>query len=317
LLFTLTALLPASAMADDFGAHRDITQVTSAAKHLLAHRLRDMSITPESAAISDVVVVKDQAVLTWQAGSQQALMGLVRYGDRWWNAFDERPSAPAGVPVINGCTPARASFPLHKPDPGAKGLTGVGFTQNLADAALAHNALWQRLSRVQPTTYWDVSQLWFVCPSNTDWPKQLPQSFSDAHRVFGGQGDGYDFRISYAATDAPADAKITSLRVRAPSLSEMLDSSSPPANYGYSTGVLFFYLDVATSKPISFQAGSSVDVWVPWVLDDSLRYEFQMIQGKTLVTAAKATVHDNVLHFDLPAFTAAGGEFIGEVDGYY
>lgn len=314
-IFALAALLPASALADDFGPHRDIGQVTSAAKHLLAYRLRSANIAPESAVISDVVVVKDQAILTWQAGTNEGLMGLIRYADRWWNAFDERPPAAASVPVMNECTPARASFPLRKPDPGTAGLQAFGFTNDLAAAASAHNTLWRRISTIRPTTYWDVSQLWFVCPLVT---AAVPhaQPFSNLHSVFSGQGDGYNFTLLYAPTDAPPGAK-ASLRVRAPSLSEMLDPSSPPANYGYSTGVLFFYLDVATSKPIAFQPGSTVDVWVPWVLDDSLRYEFQMIEGKTMVGTVKGTVHDNVLHFVLPAFTAADGEFIGEVDGYY
>ena len=128
---------------------------------------------------------------------------------------------------------------------------------------------------------------------------------------------GYQLTLRYAANNAPAGTQITSLRARAPSPGEFLAQSPPFAGDTYGTGVVFLYVDSDAKKQVTFQKGGSFDVWVPWVLDDSLRYELEFYEGKTVIGPIKATLYDNVLHFDLPAFALPPGETLGEVDGYF
>ncbi|HET7813316.1 MAG TPA: hypothetical protein VFL13_02955, partial [Candidatus Baltobacteraceae bacterium] len=103
-------LFPSAARADDFGPPKDIRDVGIAAKRLLAHRIRPLA--PSAITISDTVVVKDQALLTWRTGSQQSLMGLVRYADRWWDALDEQEISQRTPDPISTCVYVTSAFPL-------------------------------------------------------------------------------------------------------------------------------------------------------------------------------------------------------------
>src|SRR5690242_19895634 len=86
LLFFLA--VPVIGRADDFGPSRDIGTVRADGRTLLAHRARSANVDPKSIVISDVVVLGDQAVFSWDFGKQHGLMGLVRQSNRWWDALD-------------------------------------------------------------------------------------------------------------------------------------------------------------------------------------------------------------------------------------
>lgn len=322
---TLIALLlfSTAVRADDFGPPKDIRDINSAAKRLLANRVRPLNAS--AIAISDTVVVKDQALLTWRAGSQVALMGLVRYADRWWDALDEVDTDNRTFdPLRPACVLVTAAFPMQPRD--VRGdltpvdPTSVGMTHALMDTARHHNAFANTIAPVPPLSRAGSNLLEAGCVADSFSFNDVPQDFSTAGGVARQPRDvtaGYDVSLRYAANDAAANAHLTSLRARAPSPSEFLSLNAPFAEGGYGTGVVFLYVDTDSKKPIAFQKGGSFDIWVPWVLNDSLRYELEFYTGKTQVGPIKATVFDNVLHFDLPAFSLPPGETLGEVDGYY
>lgn len=298
----IALLLCSSAVrADDFGPARDVRAVDIAAKRLLAHRVRPTD--PSTIAISDTVIVKDQALLTWRAGSHEALMGLVRYADRWWDAFDED--------VNDLCRRSETNFPLKSGFgtyflPPADALLEAGFSQSFVSVASAHS---NELIHVPALRH-------ALCDSLSPHGFSILNGGANIH-VVRTTTSGYDLFLRYGANDARPETHLTSLRARAPSPSEFLPLSVPFAASGYGTGVVFLYVDTDAKKPIAFQKGGTFDVWVPWMLDDSVRYELEFYTGKTQVGPVKATVYDNVLHFDLPAFSLPPGETMGEVDGYF
>jgi hypothetical protein len=52
------------------------------------------------------------------------------------------------------------------------------------------------------------------------------------------------------------------------------------------------------------------------VLDDTLKYRLSFNGGEDSVGPIVGSIFDNVLHFDLPGFTALPGkELMGEIDG--
>lgn len=296
-------LCSSAVRADDFGPAKDIRDVDAAAKRLLAHRIRPLETS--AVTFSDTVVVKDQALLTWRADSNEAMMGLVRYAGRWWDAFDHLP--PPKCPITNA-----VNFPLTpqyiEDFRFSQSLSAIGFTNELVSAAARHNALFSEMRGFRE-----------LCdPAYPSWvpPVKLNHDHGYIH-PYRSATTGYDIWFKYIANDAPADSRITSLRARAPSPSEFLAQSAPFANGTYGTGVVFLYIDSDAKIPVNFKAGAFLNIWAPWALDDSLRYELEFYTGKTEVGPVKAAVHDNVLHFDLPAFSLPPGETMGEVDGYY
>lgn len=128
------------------------------------------------------------------------------------------------------------------------------------------------------------------------------------------QTSGYDFSLRYSANNAGNNTNFAGVRTRPPTHAEFLPYPTP---YRYvADAVMFFDFGVDGSKPVSFQRGSSVDVWFPFVLDDKLKYSIVFSAASTAVGPVTGTIFDNVLHFDLPAFTATPGEpFMGEIDG--
>ncbi len=303
-LLTLLVLQYSTAHAGDYGPQRDLRDVTSAVKHLVAHRLRVAKDDPVLAVVSDVVVVKNQALASWSAGTQRGVMGLMRYEDRWWDAFDE--TQQPKCPSAGSAFPAKpfALTGLDRPlDP-----VSVGFDPAFVAAAQTHNSAFAALQRSSAITCSD----------------DVYEIFSPVISANGGrlthlrsETSGYDVDLTYARNNALPGARLSSMRVRPPTPAEVLSYPSPPRGAGGTTGVLFLYFDLDSKAPVSFEKGSKFDVWVPWVMDDSLRYELELYEGPTVVGPIKASVFDNVLHFELPAFPLLPGETLGEIDGYW
>jgi hypothetical protein len=125
---------------------------------------------------------------------------------------------------------------------------------------------------------------------------------------------GYDISIHYASNNAAAGAKFNRIYVRPPTPAEFLPYPTP---YRYvSDAVMFFDIIIDAPKPVSFQKGTTFDVWFPFVLDDTLKYSLSFGGGQEPVGPITGTVFDNVVHFELPGFTALPGkELMGEIDG--
>ncbi|MDP9111709.1 MAG: hypothetical protein M3M96_08765 [Candidatus Eremiobacteraeota bacterium] len=95
---------------------------------------------------------------------------------------------------------------------------------------------------------------------------------------------------------------------RAPTASEMAPSRGADAVY-------FFTLQPNGTQKISVAAGSTLDVWAPFVLDPHLRYTLTLAMGDPTIGPLEGRLSDNTMHFILPAFTAPPSvELMGEID---
>lgn len=279
-------LLPAMAIAGDFGPRRDVSQVRSDARRLLAHRVRLSGMDPAAVTISDVVVAGDQALLSWDSGKTQGIMGLVRYVNRWWDALD----TSTGV----GCV--TETYPLNE---------GNTLTKALLDDAVANNPRVRSLGKMVPCRDGGLN----------DPPLRTAGATLHAQPM---ETSGYDLWFGYARNDAAPGVRFTQIYGRAPTAGEMLPNPPPPRGWGGSTDIFLFDLAVGGSKPIAFQSGSTVDVWFPFVLDDSLRYRISYFAMGKVSPTIQGTVYDNVLHFQLPAFTMAPGDtLMADLEGWY
>ncbi|HZZ65042.1 MAG TPA: hypothetical protein VFE17_06075 [Candidatus Baltobacteraceae bacterium] len=281
----------AQAAADDFGPGGDVRQVRSNAIRLLAQRVRASGTDPQQLQISDVVVVRDQAILSWRAGSEHGVMGLARYLDRWWDALDAQPRAT--------CWYTLTAFPLDD----------AGLSNATLAAAAVHNA--DARTGLRPR-----------CPGAPDAQSGALGSLSarggTIHPTRGSTA-GYDFTVRYAQNNAPAaGVPVKRLYGRAPTTAEALPNPPPPQGWGGPTNVFFFNIAADSPAPITVTAGTVVTIWFPFVLNDSLGYRLSYVSGGQFSPSIHGTIFDNVLTFTLPAFTLApGGEFQAEVEGFW
>jgi hypothetical protein len=311
-LFVFLAIASQTAFAGDFGPRGDVGTVRADAQRLLAHRARLAKVDPKSIVVSDVVVAGDQAVLSWDIGKQHGFMGLVRENNRWWDALDEwlRPN--------DNCWMGGPTYPLSvqrryidSRPPHPSELVRMGFTQQLADLAVSHNHD-VATSNSKPFKPSDADR----CIRDT----YVPHS-DVAILAAGGvlaavsrNTGAYGISVTYSRNDAPANSTFDLLYARPPTPAEFLPYPTP---YRYvSDAVMFFDITIDAPKPVSFQKGTTFDVWFPFVLDDTLRYRITFGGGQEPVGPIAGTIFDNVLHFELPAFTALPGkELMGEIDG--
>lgn len=105
---------------------------------------------------------------------------------------------------------------------------------------------------------------------------------------------------------APSDF---TFRDRAPTVSEMPPSRGADAVY-------FFTLQSKATQNVSVTAGSTLDVWAPFVLDPRLHYTLTLALGDPTIGPLEGTLSDNTMHFILPAFSAPPSvDLMGEIDG--
>jgi hypothetical protein len=312
------ALLPPAAAAGDFGPRGDVAQVRADARRLLAHRVRVSGVDPSKIAVSDVVVVQNQALLSWDSGKQHGLMGLVRYLDRWWDALDKVawPGSPCWANTI--------AFPLTGRDmtfsaATSSNLVTEGFATALASAASQHNADVQRADAAVPPSRPGT----LVRPGCEDDIYEVKPDLA-VHENGGRlhparpETQGYAFTLQFARNNAAPGVTFTRVYGRAPTAGEMLANPPPPKNAGGSTDVFLFDLDIGGKTPVQFQPGSKLDIWFPFVLDDELRYKFSFFAMGHVSPEVDGTLFDNVLHFDLPAFAMAPGDtLMADVEGWW
>ncbi len=120
--------------------------------------------------------------------------------------------------------------------------------------------------------------------------------------------DGYVLGATFAANDATTDARIAGFAVRAPTEAE---SWATRGGNSY----CFFSGRVHSSQAIYVQAGTTIDVWFPFVLDPSLHYSLTIAgHGFAAIGPVAGNLQENILHFVLPALTLPPGvELMGRV----
>ncbi len=242
-------------------------------------------------------------------------MGLLRYADRWWDALDA-----TGANVTASCISGLRTFPLRPGeavtefDP--QSLEQDGFSESLVAAAVKHNAAIHAFNpgtSPHSLTYAGCAFDRYVLPLERDLKIHASHGVVTADRTRTG---GYEITLSYAANDAGANSALARLDARAPSPAEML-APSYSSSWGGANSVMFMYSSLKGEKPVNFSSGSMLDVWAPFVLDDRLTYDFFLnAPGAPEIGPVTGTIFDNVLHFDLPAFTLLPGkEYMGEIEG--
>jgi hypothetical protein len=315
-LILITLLFIASAtrcvFADDFGPHSDIREVRFAAQRLLAHRARDLKVDPNNTRLSDVVVVKDGALLSWDIGANRGLMGLVRKYDRWWDALDFQNAVDGWIDSTSYPLPSKCSTQSDR-GPGSATLLNDGLQPDLVDAAATHNAALHKLDNASKDTHTAgvitraVMIDRFCDPLNN--PIQPPGGTIWAVRSY---TSGYELTVHYAANSG--DGSFRPAYARAPTQAEILPY--PTTLQFVSTAVLYFDLSIDGSAPVKFQPGTTIDIWFPFILDDTLKYDLTTGFADAPIGPIYAKPFDNVLHYTLPGFTATPGRaLMAEIDG--
>lgn len=296
-LFFILAL-PVAGRADDFGPPHDVGTVRADGRTLLAHRARLAKVDPKTVGISDVVVVGDQAVLSWDIGTQHGVMGLVRQNNRWWDGFDS-----LLFESKNNCWSTASRKPW------------AGFSNAILQAARAHNRAFAAQNVPPPTSrpghlakYCWSGEIYNVPKRAAVLPRGGPVQIDDS------ESDPYQINIRLAPNNAQPSTNLTRLYARPPTPAEFLPYPTP---YNYtSDALMFFDIVFEGPKPVSFQKGTTMDVWFPFALDDTLKYRLSFGGGQESIGPIIGSVFDNVVHFDLPGFTAfPGKELMGEIDG--
>ncbi|HEY9180571.1 MAG TPA: hypothetical protein VIO32_07610 [Candidatus Baltobacteraceae bacterium] len=176
-------------------------------------------------------------------------------------------------------------------------LKSAGFTDALLAPARAHNA--------------DIR-------AATAQEKPVVPVADHACSVPCAQTGGYGVSLHLAPNDALSKVATTFLYARAPTHAEFLPNPPPPKDWGGSTDVGYFDFDIGGTQPVTFTAGTTADIWFPFVLDDTLRYDVSIFSGGKAVGPYHGTLFDNVLHFVLPPFTVVPGKgFQAEISGWY
>ncbi len=121
--------------------------------------------------------------------------------------------------------------------------------------------------------------------------------------------NGYQMRITFARSDADAAARIVSLSGRPPTEAESWITRGGNSYF-------FFSGTVDSNAPIQVQAGTTIDVWFPFLLDTSLYYAITIGHADKPIGPIDGTLKDNVVHFVLPAFTLPpGATLMAEIEG--
>ncbi|HEX5275434.1 MAG TPA: hypothetical protein VFW34_09160 [Candidatus Rubrimentiphilum sp.] len=266
--------------------------------------------------ISDVVVVKDAALLSWDIGTAHGLMGLLRQHGRWWDALDVYRSS------VDCWDNASTSYPLQGGmwlddfrDPSPASLLRHGLPGDVVSAAASHNddirtatpraaPVSARSLIVRPhcmTEYYRVNKIQAIDPAGGALVSFRPDTA------------GYGIDLHYAPNDSRG-ATFHLPYARAPTAAEIIPY--PTTLRFISTSVLYFDLTIDSSKPVTFAPGTTIDIWFPFVLDDTLNYDLTIGFAQQPIGPVYAKPFDNVLHYKLPGFTVLPGQtLMAEVDG--
>jgi|GEM_PF-1311393 len=305
----------AIARADDFGPRQDVREVRADARTLLAHHLRVTHVAPESLLLSDVVVVGNQALFSWDAGKEHGLNGFSRIGARWWDALDK------GGWGDSGCWDTDIGYPLkgstwdqYAPD--ASELATFGISAPLIAASLIHN---RDVRSAELNTQNVRREHMWVRHCKACFYTMRPWTIVDSH---GGvlapfprsATAGYDLSIAYAKNNAALGTTFEQIYARRPTDAEMLPYPTP-MNFS-ADAVFYFDLTLDGPKPVTFAPGTTIEVWCPFVLDGALHYNLTISAADKPIGPVYGTLFDNVMRFQLPGFTAFPGKaLMAEIDG--
>jgi hypothetical protein len=119
--------------------------------------------------------------------------------------------------------------------------------------------------------------------------------------------DGFEATLAFTAGTETWDPGFAIIG-RAPTVGEM-----PPTPY--ENAYFFFRVVTKGSSPVMVRNGATLDIVFPYVLDTSKQYVLSLDFLRPDIEDLPGALHDNTLHFTLPAFeTLPGKAAFGEVD---
>lgn len=303
-----------NARADDFGPHGDIRELRFVAQRLLAHTARGWKADPANTRISDVVVVKDAALLSWDIGSNHGLMGLIRQYGRWWDALDYRHEIDGWIDSASYPLAQKCSVVAHAvPEPAT--LLEDGLPRELVDPAVAHNpGLRPKPASVKGTR--SKARIQNVVMVDRGCGRSVGNIDPHGGTLWqiASYTSGYDITIEYRRNDARFATYTQPVYARPPTAAEIIPY--PTTLHFVSTAVLYLDLAIEGSAPVTFQPGTTIDIWFPFVLDDTLAYDLTIGFAKEPIGPLYSKPFDNVLHYKLPGFTVIPGQtLMAEIDG--
>lgn len=279
------------AQAKDSGPGRDVRQVRGAAQTLIPN-----------ANIANVVVDHStgRALVQWsRADGTRGIDGFAYVYDRWWNLLHlhtagRRWCGSGSPPFSNGI------LSLNQPI-GIGDLIDAGVPRTLAAEAVVdfdgfNNRSVQFAQGIRNLSFPECAN---AAPETTPGPALRPSP---------ADSDGYAVSILMPpGSQALAPAKIIARR------------PNSVENWTYYPGgnaYVYFNLVTDAGTPVDVPAGTTVDIWCPFVLDTNKTYSLTLAKAAESVGPINGKLRGNILHFELPAFTIpAHTTLAGEVDG--
>lgn len=295
-VFFLT-LLTNAARADDAGSRADLRALRHDAPILLAETMLEEHLVGRL-VIDDVVVSGNDAAMLWSVGEIHRIERFARRRGAWWIAGEIWIDPRTGAAM--GGSPADS----YGPTPSL--LRTLGYPKTLIELAALHLPIVQ-VAQAKPKPPPTASNP-FPGHFHGDWYVTDEIAFtSDPPSPW--PTDGYGVTVRFAANDAPADARYARIEGRRPDWA--------PSRIG-PIGDDYFELRgvVVSPKPIHITSGSTIDVWFPFVLDSDLEYDIALSTAnqRVAVETGRLDQQTNVVHFELPAFTAIpGAALVAEV----
>ena len=288
------AALSSTTQAKDAGPGRDVRQVRGAAQTLIP-----------GATIANVVVDHStgRALVQWtRTNGTRGIDGFAYVYDRWWDLLHFRND---GAGWCGNAAPPFATGIYGKKQPVAIGdLITAGVPRALAAEAVTEfdgfNAASAQFAQA------------LLPPSLVSCSNGQPGTMSGSNQpqlhAAPWQADGYAIQIRMPAQmPVLSAAKLTGRR----------PNGAENWTY-YPGGNAYVYFDVITDgeTPVDLPSGTSVDIWFPFALDTNKTYSLTLAKAAESVGPINGKLQNNILHFDLPAFTIpAHATLIGEVDG--
>jgi hypothetical protein len=283
--------LPYVTLADDAGPGREVRAIRHDLPILLAHA------TPHVHVVA-VAVDKNAALAEWDAAGRAHIDYLFYRFNQWW--LQQEVSGYPGGPAPS----SRAFSQLAWLPPSLVAMASHTLPAMIAaDAKPPAPAPAPVLS--PPAHAGALVKSAMIPCIPYDWISAFTFG-NDPQKLFH-SGD-YDVTVTFATNDAKSGAHL-SAAARAPTEAESWET---PGGNSY----FFFSGVVHSDSVIHVNAGTTIDVWFPFVLDPQLHYALTLAHADKPIGPIDGTLKDNVVHFVLPAFALAPHtELFGEVEG--
>ena len=288
-LLVIVAWMPV-VRAEDHGPRRGVREVRAAVP-ILVHREMEQLFLGK-AVVDDAIVGNDNAIVDFHGDRGRGIAVLSYKNAIWWlvgSAFEERHASGSWWTTDSPALPASCTTTTSAA-PSADDLReALG-----ADAATI--ALWsshvgapQSVVHPPANTSGDISQ---ACYTGTTYIVNGPTDIENDAGYHVSWTSGKPFGLVAPHGRAPNDAEM----------------SGPGAN-----SIFYLYANGGPAPLIA--PASTLTIWCPFVLDTSVHYIIEFAGADGPLGPVRATLNDNTLTFELPAFTAPpNADLRGEVD---